>query len=560
MIRCRLGAAMVAAAVVATACGSGGSSGGNSSGSAANHAVGGVVSIDNESGTLWTCGFNPFNPGVQFLTVGIIYEPLYQINNLQSGKETPWLASSYQWSDANKTLTFTIRPGVKWSDGTPMTAADVAYTFNLLKAQPGLDLNTVWSVLSTVVQNGDQVVFTFANPAVPFFYYIADQVGIVPQHIWSQIADPVNENDATPVGTGPYTLGTCSKQNIEYVRNPNYWQAGLPKIAKVEYPAFLSNDAANNYLAAGQAQWGSQYIPNIDSVYTNRGPNRHWWFPAVANVALFPNLAKAPFDNPAVRQALAYAVDRNKAAQIGESGYQPGENQTGIVLPTYKDWYNEKAATSSQYNYVFNPDKATQLLTSAGYTKGSDGIMADASGKKLEFSVIVNSGYSDWIAALQVIEQEYAQVGIKMTTTTLGQTDYTAALLAGQFDVAYGEEPTQGPTPYYELRQILDSRNTAPIGQNATTNYERYKSPTVDALFDKYTSVTDSASQHDIINQIEEAVLRDVPVIPVTGGVDWYQYDTTKIDGWITKENPYAQPAAFAFPDWEVQLLHLFQK
>ena len=106
----------------------------------------------------------------------------------------------------NKVLTFTIRKGVTWTDGQPFSAADVAYTFNLLKDNPALDLNTVWSVLSSVVQKGDDVVMTFKTPAVPYFYYIADQVGIVPQHIWSKVGNPVTYKDANPVGTGPFTV------------------------------------------------------------------------------------------------------------------------------------------------------------------------------------------------------------------------------------------------------------------------------------------------------------------------------------------------------------------
>jgi peptide/nickel transport system substrate-binding protein len=106
----------------------------------------GVLTISNEQGTLWTCSFNPFNPSnlAQGITFGQVYEPLAFVNTLQSGKATPWLATSWAWGDNNKTLTFTIRNGVKWNDGTPMTAADVAFTFNLMKKFPTLDVDSVW--------------------------------------------------------------------------------------------------------------------------------------------------------------------------------------------------------------------------------------------------------------------------------------------------------------------------------------------------------------------------------------------------------------------------------
>src|SRR6201997_4914456 len=225
-----MGAAALLTAAVA-ACGSSASSG--SSGTSAN-GPSGTLTISNEQGTLWTCSFNPFNPSnlAQGVTFGQVYEPLAFVNTLQSGKASPWLATSWAWGAGNKTLTFTIRNGVKWSDATPMTAADVAFTFNLMKKFPTLDLNSVWSVLSSVTQQGNQVTMTFKNAAVPYFYYIADQTPIVPQHIWSTIANPVSYADAHPVGTGAFTVNPCSAQNITYVANPHYWQPGAPKAAK----------------------------------------------------------------------------------------------------------------------------------------------------------------------------------------------------------------------------------------------------------------------------------------------------------------------------------------
>ena len=136
---------------------------GNPSATTSTPSTGGTLTIDNESGTLWSCGFNPFNGNVNFLAFGPIYEPLVYVN-LLNGKPTPMLASSFKWSSDNKTLTFTARSGVKWSDGQPFTAKDVAYTFNLIKTNTALDLQSVWSVLSDVKQEGsDKVVMTFQS-------------------------------------------------------------------------------------------------------------------------------------------------------------------------------------------------------------------------------------------------------------------------------------------------------------------------------------------------------------------------------------------------------------
>src|SRR6266851_5006485 len=274
-------AVLATAGLLAAACGGSSSSSGTSS-----SGPNGVLTIDNESGGTWACDFNPFNLSYISYSLGNVYEPLVFINTLNSGQATPWLATSWAWGNGNKTLTFTIRNGVKFSNGDPLTAADVAYTFNLLKAHKTLDINSVWSVLSSVTQQGsDKVVMTLKTGAVPYFYYIGDQVAIVDQKVWSKIANPVTYPDKNPVGTGAFKVGNCTPQNIKYSANPHYWQKGLPKVATVNYPSFLTNDTANTYLATGSAQWGGQFIPNIQQFYTSKSPNYHYWFPPVANVS-----------------------------------------------------------------------------------------------------------------------------------------------------------------------------------------------------------------------------------------------------------------------------------
>ncbi len=191
--------------------------------------TGSTLVIDNESGGPWAC-CSPYTGDQGGESIGLIYEPLVFVNTI-TGQSTPWLATAYKWSADDKTLTFTIRQGVKWSDGQPFSAADVAFTFNLLKKYPALDLQSVWSVLKSVTQQGNDVVFSFTQPAVPWFYYVADQEGIVAQHVWSKIADPVTYADKAPIGTGPYMLSPqTTPMNLIYVKNPNYWQPGKPLV------------------------------------------------------------------------------------------------------------------------------------------------------------------------------------------------------------------------------------------------------------------------------------------------------------------------------------------
>jgi peptide/nickel transport system substrate-binding protein len=542
----RVLALLLAVGLMATACGGHKSSSGSK---------GKAVTISNEQGTTWTCAFNPFNSDVNFLSAGTVYEQLTFVNGLKSGETTNWLASSYKWGNANKTLTFTIRKGVKWTDGKPLTAADVLFTFNLLKKFPALDLNASWAVLKSVTQKGDQIVFQFKTAAVPYFYYIADQTPIVPQHIWSKIANPVTYKDSHPVGSGPFKMASCSPQVIKYQKNGGYWQKGMPTIQTVYYPAFTSNDPANQQLASGKAQWGSQFIPNIKAFYLNRNKNNHYWFPPTVNVSIFVNLTDPILKDVAVRKAIAYAIDRQKVAEVGEYGYEPASNQTGIVTPTFSSWLDPNLAKQVTYD----PQKAVATLQAAGYQK-KGGLFYTPGGKPLSFTMINIGGYSDWIASAQIVQQELKAIGINVTPENLSSTTYNADTYAGKFQLDYNGNLSGGPAPYYELRQLLYSKNSAPIGKNASTNWERYYNPAVDKLIDEYAATADPAKQHEIVRGLEKAMVDDIPVIPITEGVDWYQYNTKDLTGWVTQQNPYAQPAAYVYPDWAVVAMHLKPK
>jgi len=547
---------ILAAGLLAAA--SGCSAGSSSSSGSGKISTNSVLTISNENGALWTCGFNPLNSSYNLLSVGFTYEPLVYVNPLQNGKTTPMLATSWTWGAGNKSLTFTIRQGVKWSDGTPMTAADVAYTFNLIKKYPALDLTGVWSVLSSVTATGNTVTMDFSSVSVPYFYYIADQTPIVPQHIWSTIANPATDPIKQPVGTGPYLMSKCSPQNITYTANPHYWQPGLPRIHTLQYPAFTSNNTANDTLASGQAQWGAQYIPDIQSFYASKSPNFHYWFPPVLNVSLVPNLTNPLLSNVKVREAISYAIDRDKVSTIGESGYEPAANQAGVVTPTFSGLLDNQALTT--WGNSYDVAKAKALLQSAGFHPGSGGIMTNAAGQKLQFTVINIGDYSDWVASMQVIQQDLRAVGISITPSNLSNTDYQANLFNGHYQLAYVEQYTFGPGPYYELNNWLNSANTAPVGKQAASNYERYSNPATDALLKQYSTTTSSATQQSILNQLQQVMLSQVPIIPVVEGVDWYQYDTSSFSGWPTSSNPYAQPPVWAFPDNEQVLLHLSPK
>ena len=253
------------------------------------------------------------------------------------------------------------------------------------------------------------------------------------------------------------------------------------------------------------------------------------------------------------------AVDNSANPTAADGAVYKGQTiATGVVTPTFSTSLNSQALAT--WGNEYDTAKATSLLQSAGYHMGSDGIMTNAAGQKLQFTVINIGGYSDWVASMQVIQQNLKAIGIQLTPSNLAAPAFNAALYSGKYQLAYYDQQSFGPGPYYELRNWLDSHNTAPIGKTAVSNYERYINPAVDKLLLTYAGTTSTAEQHSIVNQLEQVMLTQLPVIPVVEAVDWYQYDTGSFSGWPTPGNPYAQPSAYAFPDNEQVLLHLSPK
>lgn len=542
-------------ALIAAACG--GQQGG--SGNKNNAGAKGTLAIVNASGSLWTCNFNPFAPAAG-QTRGAVWEPLFFINTM-NGKEQPWLATAYKWSEDQKELTFTTREGVKWTDGKPFTAKDVAFTFNLAKENEATDSYALWGegVLDSVTATDEKtVVFKFKRVSTSSFFFLAGQTNILPEHIWSSITDPVKELMKDPVGTGPYKVGDCTPQAITYTKNADYWQPGKPKVEKVLYPAFTDNQPANLYLAQGKGDWGGQFIPNIDNYWVNKDKaNRKYWFPPNGNVFIAVNVTDPLLKDKRVRQALVYATDGPKVSKDGMYGYQPPANQAGIPTPTFEEWIDQAAVDKAGYKY--DPAKVAELLGQVGFKKGADGMFQQPDGKPFKLSIINNGGFTDWVASVQVLVGSFKAAGIELEALNLNGQQYDERKSQGEFQLAYSGATT-GPTPFYELRDIMYGEYFQPIGKDTFRNFERWKDPKTDQLIQQYDQTTDKNEQVAIVKQLSQIMLDEVPVIPVTQNVSWSQTDTTRFGNWPTAENPYANPAPYAQPDWGVVLLNLEPK
>lgn len=501
--------------------------------------------------------FNPFTaaasgmPGAR----GLIYETLLFMNSMQGGAVTPWLAASYQVSSDATSVTFHLRPQVQWSDGKPFSSTDVVFTLNLLKQYPSLDTNALWNYLKSVsAPDASTVVVTLKRPYSPILYYLGDQTWIVPQHIWSGIADPTKYADTNPVTTGPFTLKSFTPQRIVLGKNPHYWQSGKPQVSEIRFTAGQSNTTEELQLDQGQLDWAGQFLPNIQQSFVSRDPaHYHYWFPPDNTTMLYVNLSKYPFNLLPVRQAISLAINRQQLQKDGESSYQPPASPTGLVLPAQQKYLSSDYAHAS---FSVDTSKANQLLQSSGFTKGSNGIYVDKSGKPLSFTMNVVTGWTDWVTDLQIISANLKAIGIDASVNAIAFNSYYTALQKGTFDAAISWT-NPSPTPFFMFDGVLNSKNTAAVGQAANSNWDRWNDPTTDKLLNQYASTIDPNVQLQAIYGLEKIMVEQLPAIPLLLATSWNEYTTTHFTGWPSADNPYANPSPASVPDIEVVVLNL---
>jgi peptide/nickel transport system substrate-binding protein len=519
---------------------------------------GDFLTINFEQVSTWVRNFNPFSADALGSTATAIYEPM-MIYNKSTGELVPWLATAYTWSTDNKTLTFTIRQNVKWSDGQPFTANDAAYTFNLMKSNSALT-GTASSILqqyidSVTAPDASTVVFQFNTVYTPALYDLANQV-IVPEHIWKDVSDPLTFTNDNPVATGPFTQVTKFESQIYVIeKNPYYWQPGKPTFQGIRYPAYADNDAANLALVNGDIDWAGNFVPDIDKTYVSKDPTDfHYYFVGGDGVSLLINTSIKPFDNPDVRKAISMGIDRKMVVQTAEYNYIPVADATGLG-DTYSIWKDPNAVSAGTWvNY--DPDKANAMLDAAGLTRGSDGVRLDQDGKPMKYQLIVPAGWTDWISAAQIITQNMTALGITLDLQTPEETSWTDTVTKGQFQwtIAYA---SGGPTPYNFYRGQMSALTVRPVGENATDNWGRFDDPVVDTLLSQFAQTSSIANQKQLMNKVEAQFVADAPALPLFPGPDWYEYNTSRFTGFPTAKNPYAPGIPYAYNPYNATLIIL---
>ncbi|BBJ28693.1 ABC transporter substrate-binding protein [Athalassotoga saccharophila] len=489
-----------------------------------------------------TLNFNPFVP--TNLPTHAIYEPLFYVNML-NGDTTNLLGTSYKFEDNNLKLVITTRNDVKWSDGTPFTAQDVAFTFNYIKEYPAIDGYGIWSKISdvqSVVASGDTVIFTFSKPNVALFPFIASQP-IVPAHIWANIKDPSTYTNPNPIGTGPFMLKSFSPDKVVLVKNPNYWMKGRPYIDQVDVSYVVSNTTAYLYMLKHEADWSFLFAPDPITTYVDKDPsvNKIWWPTYSVNGLVF-NTQKYPFDNPIFRRAISIAIDKNKLEKevyFGTGGYNP--NQAGLI-PTQYDWMDPSLEATNNYLNTYNPQEAQKLLASIGFVKNSAGQLVGPDGKVLPpIQLVVCAGCTDFISMGNIISSELGQLGISVNVNQQSGGTYMGSITTGTYDMVIYWGIGGGPTPYYEYYTNLNPAFSAPkLGEPVISDISRYTNPIITESLKEYSQTTDPTVQKQAIYKIERVFLNELPYVSLTNRTNFNIYNESTITGFPSDQYPYS--------------------
>jgi peptide/nickel transport system substrate-binding protein len=516
----------------------------------------GVLVVSQEQQASWVRNFNPLTTATaaRWPALAGVYEPLFVFNSIQASY-VPWLGVAYEWRERNRVLRVTTRAGVLWSDGQPFTARDVAFTFQLMKRHPALDRRGTWGFLSDVRALDDRTVeFGFKRVFIPGFDEVAAQQ-IVPEHVWSSVADPVAFPNENPVATGPFTeVRVFRNQVYELGRNPRYWQKGLPHFDAIRCLAYPSNDRANLALVFDELDWAGNFIPAVDRVFVARNPeHHHYWFPLTgSSIFLYANTVRAPFDDVRVRKALSLAIDRELLVDVALYHYSRPADATGLS-DAYSAWRNPEIAAGADW-VRYDVARANALLDEAGFRRGADGVRLLPDGRPWKYEILTVSGWSDWVRATQVIARGFRQIGIDASVRTYDFSAWFQRVQEGNFDLSLGWS-FEGPTPYLFYRWLMSSTTLVPTGVASMGNWHRYGSASADSVLAAFEREPDPAAMKRLSDALQQAFVDEAPAIPLYPNPSWAEYNTARFTGFPSEENPYADPSPNKFDRGECLLV-----
>jgi peptide/nickel transport system substrate-binding protein len=470
-------AAIAAAALLLTGCGSGGTSAGTGT---ARPERGGTVHLAQIADVITLDPTQALdNESIRVLSQ--IVEPLYKTD--PQGKTAPWLVASARRSPDGRTSTFRLRPGIRFSNGKPLTADDVVFSLDAARksANWGFLLTSVAGVKAT---SPSTFAITTKKRVAPLFANLSlFAAGIVPKNYGGMSEKQFAQH---PIGTGPYKLGRWVRgQSLTLDRNPRYWQPGKPLLDHIAISAIPDDNSRVSQLQGGQLDvvaappWSR--LPALSG-----NPQLHVGQYALARTDyLIANEQKPLFRDPRVREALSLALDRGAIVKAALNGY--GQVAGSWLAPSLL--YHARDVKPPAHDVA----KAKALLAQALH------------GAPARFTLTFPAGDAYFGTAAQIVQQDLRQAGFDVTLQPLDQSAVLADEQGGKFDAAliYVTSDIADPSElvglYVSLQGFFDHGDTAPVAK---------LQPQADAASDPVTRAT-------LYNRIQHLIDRDHGLIPM---------------------------------------------
>ncbi len=507
--------------------------------------------------------FNSFSPTIsrsgwtQAATEGLFYY------NMLGDDFIPWLAESFQYNADYTQLTITTRAGAEWSDGVPFTANDVAFTLNLLKTHPdvnpnGAEINRLMAAATAA--DGRTVQITLNAPAPRFHWdyltFRADVgVPIVPQHIWEG-QDPSTFSNfdlakGWPVGTGPYKLVSEDVQQRIWDVRPDWWAAktgfhALPDVTRLVFLPGMNEITMAQMIIANQIDMAFSFTPANMKLVQGQNPAiiTHYDRPPYGFMDWWPiglgfNTERKPFDDPEIRWALSYAIDRDEIVAFAFQGFSQTSALPFPPYPGLQKYMDGIADQLQQYPTLkYDPAQSEAIMTRKGYTKGSDGLWTDATGQKLSFQIVTFPQHPSATPVAPIITQQLKRAGFD--ASFLLPADFVSRITTGDATAFLWGHGGAMKDPY-KTCDLYNARYVKPTPTPIFfTNMYRWSNQTYSDLIDKMgTLPEDDPGVMPLWQQAMQSWLPELPDIPLIQTVIALPMNQTYWTNWPTGDHPY---------------------
>lgn len=510
--------------------------------------------------------FNPLDYDPNFPIDGnvrVMYETLVTYNQL-TGKLEPMLAESFKQTD--KSISVTLDPRAKWSDGKPVTVDDVIYSFRIDSLLP-TPRHDNWKYISSITSNDKVITFHFSENKNPLILLNAiAETSILPKAVFEPIVNAAKtdagydmakitefKNDKSPIVSGPYNLKTYSPDKIVLERNDNYWgnvkhDGKKPAPKYIIHSLYNGNNHFNSAMTKGNLDISSIFLPRIwekakDSI---RAWSREEPFHQPGSITtLIVAINNPPLDDVALRRAMMHSINFEKIKARAISNYTPAM-QPGFILPFGAEakYFNKDDA--AEFGYSYNTDKAKTILAEAGYSWNDEGKLIGPDKQPVRtFTIECPQGWTDWEDAIKVIAESFGEIGITAEQKFVDYGVWDKDLRLGTFDFAMKTQTAElsAATPWTRFSQVMGAVSFKPAGEDAFANQGRYQNEEADEILARIPAETDEAELIEDYRKLNKIFMETVPVMPVLyRPTQYYQFSTKHWTNFPTEENPYAPP------------------